>query len=85
MENLDKWWGVAATVAGVVTVIITTLLTATSDNDPATPDSAWQKALRIVSNLLTRIFSVSTFSNEGGKTGFELKLPGASAAPKKKP
>lgn len=87
MENFDKWWGVAATVGGIVAMLITTIVAAVSDFDDGDPtnDPMWQKVLRGIALVLTRIFGVSTFANKGNKRGFELKLPIAqSAAPKKK-
>ena len=86
MENFDKWWGVAVTVGGIVAMLITTLLAATSDlDDDPTNDPKWQQVLRAIALVVSRVFSVSTFRNQGKKTGFELKLPIVqSAAPKQK-
>ena len=87
IENFDKWWGVAVTVGGIVAMLITTLLTATSDlDDDPTNDPKWQKVLRGIALVVSRVFSVSTFKNQGAKRGFELKLPVVqSSAPSKLP
>ena len=64
MENFEKYWGLAATFAGIITIAVTTILTATSDmdNDPSN-DPMWQKVLRGIALVISRIFSLSTFRN----------------------
>lgn len=75
LENLDKWWGIAAIVGGLLSTLLITVVTATSDSDPSTPETRWQQVLRVLASLITRIFSLSTMSNEGGKKGFQAKFP----------
>ena len=86
IENLDKCWGIAASISLVVASLITTIITAVSDqDDDPTNDPTWQKVLKGIASILTRIFSFSTYSNRGAKKGFEAKLPLVqSASPKKK-
>jgi len=84
LENFDKWWGIAAIVGGLLSTLFLTIVTATSDQDPATPESRWQQALRVVASVLTRVFSVSKFANAGNKKGFEVKLPILQSASDKK-
>lgn len=84
LENIDKWWGIAAIVGGLLSTLFLTIVTATSDADPSTPETKWQQVLRAIAAILTRVFSASKFSNQGKKKGFEAKLPVLQSASDKK-
>ena len=81
MENFDKWWGLASVIGGLLATIMVTVVTATSDSDPATPETRWQQILRAIAAVITKVFSLSSFANEGTKRGFEFIRPFQSATP----
>jgi len=86
IENLDKYWGVAATAAFLLIAIFNFALANINVPEPGEPVPAWRRALLIIVAILGRVFGGTTVKNRGNKEGFEAKWPVfQSAMPKTVP
>lgn len=86
MENLDKGWQIASTIAITLIALFNVLLANLKVPAPGEPVPGWRKAILIVVNILGRVFGATTVANRGNKEGAELKVPiFQSAMPNKVP